>query len=560
MGKKNVLLGDLLVEQKLITPEQLKQALKHQQETGKLLGRALIDLKFIDEKTLIKVLHEKLDVPYVSLRNYKADPEVIKLVPEEFARAHKVLPLFRVNRKLTAAMVNPMDVVAIDALSQMVKMQIEPVICDEKDIEEALDQYYSGTGSLQDMAKDISVEEAEQEQPNEYVLRREAEEGPVVKLVNLILSQAVKEGASDIHIEPREKELVVRYRIDGILHEVLKPPKKTQLAMVSRIKILASLDIAERRLPQDGRFRVKFDGRDIDFRVSTFPTVFGENVVLRLLDNTQTMLGLEELGMDDEALKDFKEIIHRPYGIILVTGPTGSGKSTTLYAALRQLDSKEKNIITLEDPVEYHFDQIRQSQVNPRIGLTFATGLRAILRQDPDVIMVGEIRDSETADIAVKSALTGHLVFSTLHTNDAVSALTRLADMGVEPYLVSSAVQGILAQRLARRVCPDCKVKYQPDVKLLKGLGINIENSKLTFYRGKGCRRCKNTGFRGRIAIFEFLKMDDQLRRLVVEGKSAMEIKNEAIRRGMITLLKDGIRKTLKGLTTIEEVLRITQL
>ena len=564
MPRKNVLLGDFLLEQGLITEEDLRRALKYQKETGKLLGRCFIELGILDEKTLIKALSEQMGVQYVSLKKYSVDPEVVKLIPEDFARAHKVFPLFRIGNKLTVGMVNPLDVITIDRLTQLTKMQIEPVVCHEQDIEDAIATYYKGGGeefkeAIRHYSSEIGEEEEDIEDENR--LRLQAEEGPVVKLVNLIIIQAIKEGASDIHIQPREKSISVRYRIDGVLHEVFSPPKNMQLAMTSRIKILANMNIAERRLPQDGRFRWEYEGKIVDFRVSTLPTAHGENIVLRLLDTSRAILGFQDLGMSEEMIEDFRSILHKPYGIILVTGPTGSGKSTTLYAALRELDTPEKNIITLEDPIEYHLDTIRQSQVNPKIGMTFANGLRAILRQDPDIIMVGEIRDLETAEIAIKAALTGHLVLSTLHTNDAAGAVTRLIDMGVEPFLVASAVQGVLAQRLVRRVCRYCVHEYQPDKKLVK-VFLNMQNGNGDahhFMRGKGCQRCKNTGYKGRTGIYELLKMDDDLRELVTKNVSATEISAAAKARGMKTMIMDGLDKVDSGITTIEEVFRVTQ-
>jgi len=565
--KKNILLGDFLLEQGLITEEDLRRALKYQKETGKLLGRCLIELGILDEKTLIKALSEQMGVQYVSLKKYKSDPEVIKLIPEDFARTHKVFPLFRIEDKLTVGMVNPLDVITIDRIAQMTNLKVEPVVCHEQDIEEAIQLHYKGGGgsefkeAIEHYSGMSEEDEEDPESQDEHFLRSKAEEGPVVKLVNLVIIQAIKEGASDIHIQPREKTISVRYRIDGVLHEVFSPPKNMQLAITSRIKILANMNIAERRLPQDGRFRLEYEGKAVDFRVSTLPTAHGENIVLRLLDSSRTILGFKDLGMNDELIEDFRAILHKPHGIILVTGPTGSGKSTTLYAALRELDSPEKNIITLEDPIEYHLDTIRQSQVNPKIGMTFANGLRAILRQDPDIIMVGEIRDYETAEIAIKAALTGHLVLSTLHTNDAAGAVTRLIDMGVEPFLVASAVQGVLAQRLVRKVCKFCLHEYQPDRKLVKFFvgATNGNGDGHHFLRGKGCPRCKNTGYKGRIGIYELLKMDDPLRELVAKHVSSNEITAAAKKRGMKSMIMDGLDKVDSGITTIEEVFRVTQ-
>lgn len=560
--RKKYLLGEFLLRQGLITPEQLKRALRYQKETGKLLGNCLVDLGYVNEKDIIKALSEQMGVQYVSLKNYRVDPETIKLVPENIARTHKLLPLFKVGKTLTVGMANPLDVMAIDAVSRRTNLQVDPVVCSEADIERMIDHYYGSSGALGAVVKSlqetITEKEEAEEKLDEIKLRREAEEGPVVKLVNLILLKAIKEGASDIHIEPREHNLRVRYRIDGVLHEVYSPPKALQSALISRIKILSELNIAERRLPQDGRFRMEVENREVDFRVSILPTAYGENLVIRILDKGQMVLSLEDLGLAEATLAKFKKVLTKPHGIILVTGPTGSGKTTTLYAVLTTLDSPEKNIVTLEDPIEYHLDTICQSQVRPKIGLTFATGLRSILRQDPDIVMVGEIRDQETAGIAVQSALTGHLVLSTLHTNDAAGALTRLMDMGVEPYLISSATEGVVAQRLVRRICPTCKEAYKPSAKLLTELGINGDHQNMTLYRGKGCRNCKNTGYKGRIGIYELLIMDEQVRELVFSRAPTRQIKKVAMEKGMNTLWQDGIRKALQGITSIEEVLRVT--
>ncbi len=562
MPRKNVLLGDFLLDQKLITQDELRQGLKHQKETGKLLGRCFIELGIIDERTLIKALSEQMGVQYVSLKKYNIDDGVIQLVPEDFARKNKVIPLFRIEKKLTVGMVNPLDIITIDSLTQLTRMQIETMVCHERDVENAINQYYKSTGNFSDAMEDYDVEQAEENDPeqDENHLRLQAEEGPVIKLVNLILMQAIKDGASDIHIQPREKLISVKYRIDGMLYEVFSPPKNMQLAIASRVKILSNLNIAERRLPQDGRFRQKMDGRVIDFRVSTFPTANGENIVMRLLDNSKTMLGFDELGMGAQSIEDIRVIVNKPYGIFLVTGPTGSGKSTTLYTALREIDTPDKNIITMEDPIEYNLDTIRQAQVNTKIGMTFARGLRAILRQDPDVVMVGEIRDLETAEVAIKAALTGHLVLSTLHTNDAAGAVTRLIDMGIEPFLVASAVQGVLAQRLVRRICKYCVHEYQPEKRYVDVLGkVGGESEKNEFVRGKGCPRCKKTGYKGRLGIYELLKIDDDLKDMINKGVNSTELNKAAQAKGMKTMLQDGLEKVDAGKTTIEEVFRVTQ-
>lgn len=560
MAKKNILLGDFLVEQGLITEEQLKKALAYQQKAGKLLGRSLIELGFIGEEELIKALSEQLGVQYVSLKNYRIDPEVVKLVPEELARNYRLIPLFAIEKTLTVAMANPLDVVAIDALSRTTGMKVEPVVCSEQEISDAIDHYY-GSDRLREAIKELKIatpDGKETEQVDDQVLRRQAEEGPIIRLVNLILEQAVQDGASDIHVEPMEDRVRVRYRIDGVLQEVHTAHKAIQLALTSRLKILADLNIAERRLPQDGRFRMHLYNRDVDFRVSTLPTAFGEKVVLRILDKKKT-IRLEELGLDERELAILRSLLKRPHGMILVTGPTGSGKTTTLYAALMELDRTSKNIVTLEDPIECQLEGVSQSQVNPKIGLTFAAGLRSILRQDPDIVMVGEIRDLETAQISVQAALTGHLLLSTLHTNDAPSALTRLIDMGVEPYLIASSVQGVVAQRLLRRVCPNCAEPWVPPKELLETLGLPPEGDT-QFVRGKGCLGCKMLGYKGRIAIYEILVMDDDLRELVLRRAASTEIRALAIRKGMRTLRDSGLQKAAEGITTLEEVFRVTQL
>ena len=562
MAKKNILLGDMLLDQRLISEEDLRRALKYHRDTGKLLGRCLIELGIIDEKSLIKAISDQMEVQYVSLKKYKLDPEVLDLVPREFALSHRVFPLFKIEKKLTVGMVNPLDVIAIDRLAHMTNLQIESVVCHEQDIEDAIETYYKGGDSFEEAEQhfDSNEEDEETAEHDEFSLRLQAEEGPVIKLVNMILLQAIKDGASDIHIEPKEKSLIIRYRIDGILHEVLAPPKNMQLAIVSRIKILSHLDIANLRLPQDGRFRWRQDRHVVVFRVSTLPTVFGEKIVMRLLDNSDGILEFPKLGINKSMIEDFQHILHKPYGIVLVTGPTGSGKSTTIYAALKEIASPEKNVITLEDPIEYNMNAITQSQVNTKIGMTFAAGLRSILRQDPDVIMVGEIRDLETAEIAIKAALTGHLVLSTLHTNDAAGSITRLVDMGVEPFLVASAVQGVLAQRLVRSICQSCVQQYVPNEKLLQIIsGDQNGNGDITFVKGKGCDRCKGTGYKGRNGVYELLTMNDDLRQMVIDRKTNTEIALEAQKRGMKSMLQDGLEKVEKHVTTIEEVFRVTQ-
>lgn len=558
MGKKHVLLGEFLVEHALITEEQLREALRVQRERGGRLGRTLIELGYLDEKTMIKALSEQLGVEYVSLKNYQIDPKVVKLVPERLTRSYLLMPLFLIGETLTVAMANPLDIIATDEVSRETGLSIEAVVCSEEEIAAAIDQYYGSKEvrrQVQALGEAAAPEEQE-EKVDTNRLHREAAEEPIVKMVDLILAQAIRDGASDIHIDPLEKSLRVRYRIDGVLHPVYEPRKNLQQAIISRIKILSNLNIAERRLPQDGRFKMLYDGRPIDFRVSTMPTMHGECAVLRILDNNRSF-GLEELGLEEKELALMKELLGRPNGILLVTGPTGSGKSSTLYAALRSMESVERNIVTLEDPVEYQLDSIRQSQVHPQVGLTFAAGLRSLLRQDPDVVMVGEIRDKETAHIAVEASLTGHLVLSTLHTNDAAGAVTRLLEMGIEPYLLASALEAVIAQRLVRRICPDCKTQVE-NTEFAQQYLPKTNHGPPVIYKGEGCRQCRNTGYRGRRALYEILKINDEMRECMMRRSESEAIKRIARAHGMRSLREDGMLKVLKGLTTVEEVLRVT--
>ncbi|HOX55085.1 MAG: type II secretion system ATPase GspE [Candidatus Omnitrophica bacterium] len=546
---------DLLIKKGIITQDQLIKARTEAEKTGIPVERALEKLGFISEVDIAQVIADSMGVPFMDLTDYLIDSEVVKLIPEAVARKYKAMPLFKVGDSLTVAMENPQDIEAIDEIRLKSKMDsIEPVLSTEDMIQKAIDQYYGALGDTDELIKGLTKDKLEAK--NAKGLAEVAEEAPVIKLVNMFIMQAVKDRASDIHVEPEEDKVRIRYRIDGILHEIKDLPKHLQSALASRIKVMAQIDIAETRNPQDGRIQLKMENKNIDLRVSTFPTVHGENIVLRILDKSSVILGLAELGFSDNDLKDFDKVIRHPNGIILVTGPTGSGKTTTLYAALSTINTMEKNIITIEDPVEYELPLIRQTQVNPKAGLTFASGLRSILRQDPDIVMVGEIRDRETADIAIRASLTGHLVFSTLHTNDAASALTRLLDMGVEPFLVSSSVIAILAQRLVRVICPKCKEKYSPSQEMLKNLDLA---KKVEFYRGKGCMRCKETGFIGRIGIFELLLINDTIKNMIAAKKSANEIKKAAVDSGMRILLDDGLEKVQKGITTVEEVLKVTE-
>ncbi len=546
---------DLLLKQNLITQAQVEKARDEVKRTGIKLEKALEKLGFITEEDIAEARANASGFLYMNLEDYVIDAELTKLIPENVAIKYKAVPLFKIMDTLTVAMVDPSDIQALDHIRRISKAgNVDPVLVSLKSIEKILDTYYGQGNSVEEIVKSI---ESKKLAVDKGALAEAAEEPPIIKLVNILISEAVKDRVSDIHIEPELAVLRVRYRIDGILHEVHSLPKKLQNAVISRIKILAEMDIAESRRPQDGKISVKLENKDLDIRVSTFPTVHGENVVMRLLDRSSILLGLEDLGFTKENLDIFGKMILQPNGIIMVTGPTGSGKTTTLYSALSTISSMEKNIITIEDPVEYELPLIRQTQVNPKADITFSNGLRSILRQDPDVIMVGEIRDKETAEVAIQASLTGHLVFSTLHTNDAPSSLTRLIDMGLEPFLISSSLILIVAQRLVRQICPKCKEEHSPTPNALRDLGMD---SAAKFFRGKGCPACKNTGFLGRIGIFEVLVLNETIRKMVEERNSADAIKKKAIELGMKTLREDGLEKAKQGLTTIEEILRVTEI
>ncbi|GIX44337.1 MAG: type IV-A pilus assembly ATPase PilB [Candidatus Sumerlaea sp.] len=560
-------LAEMLVRDNVITQDELEHALELQEKQGGSLGSILIDNKYANEWEIAAAIGKQLNVPFITLSHYEIDPSILKSIPEDLVRKYQIVPIDKTGDTLTVALSDPSNIYLLDELRLLTNCKIVPVISFESDIKEAIERYYPKSESaLDEMLKEISDEETAvlealesgMTEPAEAELDEgevEATDAPVIQLVNLIVHDAIRMRASDIHIEPYEKELRLRYRIDGVLHEMKAPPKKFQNAIVSRIKIMSDLDIAERRLPQDGRFKVTVQGRSIDFRVSTCPTVFGEKVVIRILDRGNLMLNLTDLGMDPEVLAGFEAQIRAPWGMILVTGPTGSGKSTTLYSALNTINDPRKNIMTIEDPVEYQLRGINQVQVHPEIGLTFAEGLRSFLRQDPDIIMVGEIRDKETAEIAVKAALTGHLVLSTLHTNDAPSTINRLTNMGVEAFLVTASVNLIVAQRLVRRICENCKQFYDPPAELLRSLQIP-EDAK--FARGAGCDRCLNSGYKGRVALYELLHLSDAMRDKIIEGISTTQLKRMAIQEGMITLRRAGLQKVAQGVTTIDEVLSVT--
>ncbi|MGD0337021.1 MAG: type II secretion system ATPase GspE [Candidatus Omnitrophota bacterium] len=554
-------LGDSLVEAGIISAEQLKKAQEEEKNTGTRLRKVLIDKGMVSEEDLAEFISNKLSLPRIELNNYLIDPKIIELVPEELARKHELIPLLKIGNRLTCVMVDPWNIFALDEVRAKTNLIIEPAVATESEIKKSLGQYYGTKGTMEDLIKTMHEEKLGFKEEKEIDLNKLgeiADQAPVIKLVNLTIMKAVKEGASDIHIEPEEEGLNIRLRVDGMLYGVSSPPKYLQFAIISRIKIMANLDIAERRKPQDGSFSIKMEGKEIDIRVSCVPTMHGENVVLRLLDVSSVLLGLDQLGFPKSVQDTYEKLIVRSHGIILVTGPTGSGKTTTLYASLAKINTVEKNIITIEDPVEYKLRGIRQIQVNLKADLTFANGLRSILRQDPNVIMVGEIRDYETAEIAIHAALTGHLVFSTLHTNDAAGAITRLIDLGAEAFLVSSSVIGVLAQRLIRTICPHCKEKYSPTKEVLKDLGLD-EEEKIEFSRGKGCSKCMQSGYKGRIGIFELMVMNDKIHSLTTSKTPREEIKRQAVASGMLTLRDDGIKKIKDGLTTVEEVLRVIQ-
>jgi len=566
-------IGKILLRLGLITPDQVNQALEKQKllKPQELLGDVLVSMGFITDKDRIRGLGEQWGVPFVDIGEAEIDPALLKLVAENVARRLKVLPVAKKNGKLTLAMKNPLDIFAIDEVRMMTGIEVEPAISSEEDIINAVGRLYrrqiNVSEQVDSVIKEFDTGEIDfgpqsdagddEEMPIEQ-LRELSEEAPVIKLANLIISRGINDGASDIHVEPAKGFVRVRLRVDGILQEIMRIPKKVQASLISRFKIMAEMDIATKRSPQDGRIGATIDGRQFDFRVSTLPSVFGEKVVLRILDKSSVSVGLHKLGMLPETLEKFEGLISRTYGIILVTGPTGSGKSTTLYSVLSKLNSGEKNILTIEDPVEYELEGLTQVQINVRAGLTFPAGLRTMLRQDPDIAMIGEIRDAETAIIATEAALTGHLVLSTLHTNDAPGAMTRLVEMGIEPFLIASSVIGVVAQRLVRVICPKCKEQYTPPRDAVGRLGIELEgDAKVSFYRGRGCDHCRGSGYKGRIGVYELMLMNDRLRDLVLQKSSSHTLREAAIDAGMKTLKDDAVAKILLGQTTLEECLRV---
>ena len=555
-------LGEILQRDHGLTAARLEEALTAQQSSALRLGELLLTSKLLTPEVLAQALATQHDLPFLpSIAPEQLAGELLAGIPIGFAKDYKVFPLQRGEGLMRLAVADPTDARPVNDLTALSRERIELVVATPEEILRAINRAYEHqAGEAQEFIEEIGggAGLAATFQPAD--LLDASDEAPIIRFVNSLITQGYKERASDIHIEPFETELIVRYRIDGILYEVLRPPHKAQASIISRLKIMANLNIAEKRLPQDGRFRVRIAGKDVDVRVSTLPTAFGERVVLRLLDKSSNVLTLEDLGMGGEMLRQVVGMIGKSHGIFLVTGPTGSGKTTTLYAALTRLNNREKNIITVEDPIEYQLSGVGQIQVNPKINLTFAAGLRSILRQDPDIIMVGEIRDGETAEIAVQSALTGHMVFSTLHTNDAAGALTRLVEMGIEPFLAASSIVGILAQRLVRTICPDCRESYQPTPEMVREMGLReLLPTGSTLFRGRGCPKCMGIGYRGRAGIYELLTVDEQVRDLLLQNKDSASIKTAAVRKGMQTLRDAGLAMALSGETSIEEVLRVTQ-
>jgi type IV pilus assembly protein PilB len=573
MAEEKKSFGDFLVARGIITADQFKKVIQELKRGGERPEQALVRLKFAREELVLQCLADYSNLPYVDLNTYLIDEDLIKIIPEEMARRHTLIPLFKIGNTLTVAMVNPLDIHALDEVRNKTRTDVEIAISTEEKIKKAIDQHYGFTETmLQNTFKhfvsgDTGRAPAE---PSDYrktydlavkeALPGRIEDASAARLFDLVMIQAIRDRASDIHFEPDEKALRVRFRIDGFLYEILSLPKAIHPSLASRVKVLAEMDIAETRLPQDGNFNVKMEKRSFELRVSTFPTIYGENLVLRILDQTSPLIELNDLGFSEEMFSNYRQLIRKPNGIILVTGPTGSGKTTTLYASLNMINSMEKNIITIEDPVEYRLALVRQTQVNPKAGITFPTGLRSILRQDPDVIMVGEIRDLETSEIAIQAALTGHLVLSTLHTNDALEAITRLMEIGIAPYLISSSVIGVLAQRLVRTICPQCKASYQTDQGVLVELSEDFSKSKepVILYRGKGCKNCRQSGYYGRTGIFELLIVNERIKHLISEKASTQLIRETAKETtGMVSLREDGLSKVLKGITTLEEVDRV---
>jgi type IV pilus assembly protein PilB len=552
-------MGEILVEQKAITEEQCQEALRIQKKTGKLLGEILVRENMVSEEDMLEILSRQFGLPHVWLRKGLVDPKIVRIIPKEKAKLYNVIPMFRVFNDLTVATADPQAIFVFDELAKLTKCNLHPVLCRGTDILQAIEEYYAEEVRITDFLSELDENEIQLVENNldqDYQEIEEMAEGsPIINLVNLIILKAIKDRASDIHIEPDRTKFRVRYRIDGVMYEVMTPKLDLHPAVVSRLKIMAKLDIAERRLPQDGRIQVYIEGRSVDLRFSSLPGIFGEKVVLRILDKKGAILDLNTLGFNKETLEHFKKLLLKPLGLILVTGPTGSGKTTTLYSAINFLNSIEKNVVTIEDPVEYQLDIINQNQVDESIGLTFPRILKHTLRQDPDIVMVGEIRDKATAEIAVQASLTGHLVLSTLHTNDSASTATRLIDMGIEPYLISSSLAGVIAQRLVRTVCPECKSTYVPSRSLLEEMGWNEEKG-IRLVKGKGCPACYDSGYKGRMGIFELMTADAELKSLLLRNPSVEEIREFQQTAGRSSLRQEGLAKARENQTTLEEVFR----
>ncbi|MEW6015810.1 MAG: ATPase, T2SS/T4P/T4SS family [Candidatus Zixiibacteriota bacterium] len=554
-------IGDILLEKGLITSAQLTEALKEQEKTGRKIGQLLVEKGIITEEQLIEAVSERLQIPKISLASLVIDPMVVGMVPVEMARRYALMPIFKIGKIMTVAMAEPLNIIAIDELKYITKCDIKRVIASHSEINAAIDQYYSVADSMSGVIGSYPGAKVDEKtaQLSESVSESERE-APVVKLVNLIITQAVKDKASDIHIEPDESQLRIRYRINGVMREEASPPKSLQAEIISRIKVAANMDVSEKRLPQDGRLMMKVDGSNIDLRISTLPTIHGEKVVIRILDRRILNIGMEQLGFSPNLLEAWKRVIRKKEGLVLLTGPTSSGKTTTLYAALQEVNSIEKNIITIEDPVEYSIPLVNQVQTNERAGLTFASILRYILRQNPDIIMIGEIRDVETASMAIRSALTGHLVLSTLHTNDAPSSINRLIDMGIENYLVASSLKGILAQRLLRTNCPHCAEEYKPQDVHIRFSHLDTATTRIRFMKGSGCTRCRMTGYMGQIGIYELVEVDDTISEMIISGASEIQIRNYAGTRSYKPLFQAGLEKVAEGKVCLEELLRVTSM
>ncbi len=569
--KKRLRLGDALLQDGLVNEEQLQKALEIQKQSGKRLGAVLVEMGVVTENDIVTVLGKQLGIPYINLSNYLIDPATVRIIPENIARRHQLIPINKVGNKLTVAMVDPLNILAIDDIQFMTGLVVKPVVATSTDINEALNNAYGNEGKMDELMEDLGDIGKDANEGGDLGNLEELDENdaPIIRLVNLVISNAVAEGVSDIHIEPFDKDIRIRYRLDGDLRINMEPPKRAQAAITSRVKIMSQLDIAEKRLPQDGRIKIKVNNRPIDLRVATIPTVWGEKIVMRILDQSNLKLDLTDLGFEPKSLEKFMGAIAMPNGIVLVTGPTGSGKTTTLYSALHTVNQIDVNVMTAEDPVEYNLHGINQVQCKAEIGLTFAAALRSFLRLDPDVIMVGEIRDFETCEIAVKASLTGHLVLSTLHTNDAPSTIGRLLNMGIEPFMVATSLILVQAQRLVKVICKDCKIEYKPKPDVLKMLGVtpemlvklelphlNLKN--LLFYKGKGCEKCGGKGYKGRVGIYEVMAVSDNIRRMILDRASTLELKETARAEGMLSLRESALRKVLLGKTTVEEVFAVT--